>query len=147
MDWSGCDLVEVVEGKVSGAPLVKGTRLRAETIVSNYEAGSPIEEIAQNYPAVPSETIRKILAYAVERLAWDEPTLVDWKDCSLVEQVPGRCSGAPTVVGSRIFPDTIAKYYWSGATVEEIREDYPSLSSETIAALIGYVKSRSAQAA
>jgi uncharacterized protein (DUF433 family) len=93
------------------------------------------------------ETIRGVLGYAVERLAWDEKTLVDWKDCPLVEQVPGRCSGAPTVVGTRIFPDTIARYYWSGASVDEIQEDYPSLSVETIHGLIGYVKSRQAVAA
>jgi uncharacterized protein (DUF433 family) len=147
MDWSGCDLVEVVPGKHSGDPVIKGTRIPADAIVSNFEAGSTVEEIIENYPAVSNQAIRKVLTYAVERLAWDEPTLVDWEDCSLVEQVPGRCSGAPTVVGSRIFPDTIAKYYWSGSTVEEIREDYPSLSQETIAELIGYVKSRSPQAA
>jgi uncharacterized protein (DUF433 family) len=147
MDWSGCDLVEVIPGKHSGDPLIKGTRIPADAIVSNFEAGSPIEEIAGNYPSISEDTVRRVLRFALDRMACSSPTLVDWKDCALVEQVPGRCSGAPTVVGTRIFPDTIAKYYWSGGTVEEIREDYPSLSKETIVALIGYLKSREAQAA
>ncbi len=106
-----------------------------------------MEEIATAFPSISEGTIHDILAYAVDRLGWDAETLVDWKACSLVEQVLGRCSGAPTVVNSRIFPDTIAKYYWSGASVDEIEEDYPSLSKETILGLIGYVKSRESHAA
>jgi uncharacterized protein (DUF433 family) len=38
MDWSDCDLVEVVPGKVSGAPLLVGTRIPAEAITVNYES-------------------------------------------------------------------------------------------------------------
>ena len=66
MDWSGCDLVEVIPGKVSGAPLIKGTRIPADAILGNFEAGSPIEEIAENYPSASIEVIQKLLAYARE---------------------------------------------------------------------------------
>lgn len=147
MDWSGCDLVEVIPGKYSGEPLLKGTRIPADAIVSNFRAGSPLNEIMENYPSASEETIRGVLSYAIERSAWDVKTLVDWKDCQLVEQVVGRCSGAPTIVGTRIFPDVVAEYYWSGATAEEIVEDFPSLSVETVAELIRYVKAKEAQAA
>jgi uncharacterized protein (DUF433 family) len=64
MDWSGCDLVEVIEGKVSGKPIVVGTRIPADVIVSNFDAGSPLEEIAENYPGVSLESIKRLLAYA-----------------------------------------------------------------------------------
>lgn len=64
MDWTGCDLVEVVPGKVSGVPLVKGTRIPADVIVSNFDAGSPVEEIAENYPSASMETIQALLSYA-----------------------------------------------------------------------------------
>ena len=67
MDWSRCDLVEVVPGKVSGRPLVKGTRIPADVIVSNFEAGSPVEEIQENYPSLPLATIEALLAYAGSR--------------------------------------------------------------------------------
>jgi uncharacterized protein (DUF433 family) len=64
MDWSGCDLVESVPGKVSGQPVVKGTRIPADQIVEEAELGSEVEEIAENYPSLPVETIKKLLAFA-----------------------------------------------------------------------------------
>lgn len=64
MDWSGCDLVERVPGKVSGQPVVKGTRILADQIVEEDALGSPLEEIAENHPSLPNEKIRKLLAFA-----------------------------------------------------------------------------------
>jgi uncharacterized protein (DUF433 family) len=64
MDWTGCDLVEVIPGKASGRPLVKGTRVPADVIVSNFDAGSPVDEIEENYPALSPETIRGLISYA-----------------------------------------------------------------------------------
>ncbi len=64
MDWSGCDLVEVVPGKVSGVPLVKGTRLPVDVVLSNFNAGSSLEEISENYPSASPETIKALVAYA-----------------------------------------------------------------------------------
>jgi uncharacterized protein (DUF433 family) len=64
MDWGGCELVEVIPGKVSGVPLIVGTRIPADVIVRNFEAGSPIEEIEENYPALSLETISRLLSFA-----------------------------------------------------------------------------------
>ena len=64
MDWTGCDLVERIPGKVSGRPVVKGTRILADQIVEDAELGSPVEEIAENYPSLSSEKIKKLLAFA-----------------------------------------------------------------------------------
>jgi uncharacterized protein (DUF433 family) len=64
MDWKDCDIVEVVPGKMSGQPVIRGTRVRAQTIVDNFEAGSPEDEIAENYPSVPVDKIRALLAFA-----------------------------------------------------------------------------------
>jgi len=66
MDWTGCELVEVVEGKVSGVPLVKGTRIPPEVIVGDYELGSPLEEIEENYPGVSRATILRLISFAHE---------------------------------------------------------------------------------
>jgi uncharacterized protein (DUF433 family) len=38
IDWSQCSLIEVIPGKVSGAPLLKNTRLPVEAITGNYDA-------------------------------------------------------------------------------------------------------------
>lgn len=67
MDWGGCELVEVIAGKVSGQPVVRGTRILADTIVEDYEMGSPIEEIVENYPALSVESIQALLHFAETR--------------------------------------------------------------------------------
>ncbi len=64
MDWSGCELVEVIEGKVSGAPLLRGTRIPADAIVENLDAGSTFDEIVEDYPSATPEMIRAIVSYA-----------------------------------------------------------------------------------
>ena len=56
----------MIPGKVSGVPLLKGTRLPADTILSNYEAGSPLDEISDNFD-IPEETIRELLTYAASQ--------------------------------------------------------------------------------
>jgi uncharacterized protein (DUF433 family) len=64
MDWSECELVERAPGKVAGEPVIKGTRILADTIVEDYELGAPIEEIQESFPSLPLETIRRILEFA-----------------------------------------------------------------------------------
>ena len=66
VDWTNCPLVEVVPGKVSGVPLLKGTRLPADTVLSNFEAGSPVDEIADNFD-MPEQAIRDLLHYAANK--------------------------------------------------------------------------------
>jgi uncharacterized protein (DUF433 family) len=66
MDWSDCPIVEVNPRKVSGAPILKGTRVQADAIVENFEGGSPVEEIAENF-AIPESTIRELLTFAASK--------------------------------------------------------------------------------
>jgi uncharacterized protein (DUF433 family) len=66
VDWSGCELVEVVPGKVSGAPLLKGTRLPADTILENADGGVSAAEIANVFDA-PEEQVRAIIDYAARQ--------------------------------------------------------------------------------
>jgi uncharacterized protein (DUF433 family) len=64
MDWTGCDLVERVPGKVAGKPVVKGTRILADTIIEDAAMGAPVEEIHESFPSLPVDTIRNLLAFA-----------------------------------------------------------------------------------
>jgi uncharacterized protein (DUF433 family) len=66
MDWSGCPIVEVVPGKVSGVPIIRGSRVPADQVVENYDAGESPEDIAYNFDLDP-EDIRAVLAYAAGR--------------------------------------------------------------------------------
>jgi uncharacterized protein (DUF433 family) len=67
--WRDCDLVEVVDGKQGGIPVVKGTRIPADQIIEEAEMGSGLEEIAQNYPTITREQIRGLVAYAEKHKA------------------------------------------------------------------------------
>ncbi|MGA2580810.1 MAG: DUF433 domain-containing protein [Bryobacteraceae bacterium] len=64
MDWDDCPLVEQVPDKVSGQPVVKGTRILADTIIEDYDLGSTVEEIQENYPSLPIDKIRELIAFA-----------------------------------------------------------------------------------
>ena len=66
VDWQNCDLIEIVAGKQGGVPLVKGTRIPAQQIVEESELGSPVEEIAENYPSITRDQITALLVYADE---------------------------------------------------------------------------------
>jgi uncharacterized protein (DUF433 family) len=64
IDWSGCDLVEVREGTLGGAPVVKDTRLPVRAILDNSGDGLTPAEIAEQFPSVTEDQVRRILSYA-----------------------------------------------------------------------------------
>jgi uncharacterized protein (DUF433 family) len=63
IDWTGCQLVERIPGKVSGRPIVRGTRILADTIVEDAELGSPLEEIHENYPDLSLAAIKQLISF------------------------------------------------------------------------------------
>lgn len=67
LDWSQCPAVESVPGRVSGAWVFKDTRLPVATIFKNLEAGSPIEEIMEQF-RVSREQINSVLEFAARSL-------------------------------------------------------------------------------
>jgi uncharacterized protein (DUF433 family) len=68
IDWNGHDDVERIPGKVSGALLVKGTRIPVQAVLDNAEDGFTAEEIvAEIYPSLPLDRARRIIAYALKK--------------------------------------------------------------------------------
>ena len=67
MDWTGCPDVERIPGKVSGAWLVKGTRIRADDVIANAVDFTPEQIVAEIYPSLPLASARRIVAYARNR--------------------------------------------------------------------------------
>lgn len=71
MDWEGYSDAEVIPGKVSGAPLLRNTRLPIAAITENYDAfleegSSPEEALFETldcYPEIGVERIKAVLAY------------------------------------------------------------------------------------
>ena len=71
---------------------------------------------------------------------------IDWTACELIERVPGKVSGRPVVVGTRIMPEAIVGSYDCGETIEELREGFPSLSVSQIKRLIEFAHDQRRQA-
>lgn len=67
VDWTGCELVERVDGKMSGRPIVRGTRILADTIVQDYELGESIEDIQEGFPSLEAWQITRLIEFAQHR--------------------------------------------------------------------------------
>jgi len=68
MDWTGCPEAERIPGKVSGAWLVRGTRIPADAIVANADDGYSPEEIATViFEGLSIDRVRRVIAFAKER--------------------------------------------------------------------------------
>ena len=68
LDWSQCAVVESVPGKVSGAWVLKGTRMPVSAIFENLEAGANIEDLMQWYAGLDREQVKAVIEFAVRSL-------------------------------------------------------------------------------
>jgi uncharacterized protein (DUF433 family) len=64
IDWTQCELIECVPGKVSGRPVVRGTRIMPDAIVGSYDLGETIEELHQGFPTLSIAQIRRLIQFA-----------------------------------------------------------------------------------
>ena len=68
LDWSQCPDVESVPGRLSGAWVLRDTRMPVSVIFENLEYGSSIEEIIENYN-LTLEQIQAVLEFAARSAA------------------------------------------------------------------------------
>ena len=71
IDWSQCPVVESVPGKVSGAWVLKGTRMPVSAIFENLEAGANIDDIMEWFAGLDRNQIESVIDFAVRSL--DKP--------------------------------------------------------------------------
>jgi len=65
IDWSRCPDVERKPDVMSGAFVVKGTRVPAQAVIDNADDGYNAEQIvAEIYPSLPVEPTRRVIAFA-----------------------------------------------------------------------------------
>jgi uncharacterized protein (DUF433 family) len=64
IDWTQCELIEQIPGKVSGRPIVRGTRILPDAIVNSYDAGEPLDLIQENYPGLSIAQIQRLIEFA-----------------------------------------------------------------------------------
>jgi uncharacterized protein (DUF433 family) len=74
-------------------------------------------------------------------VAMSEFDAIDWGCCPDVESVPGRCSGAWVVKGSRILVEGILDNAQEGLTAEEIaNEVYDGLEVDRARRILDYAR-------
>ncbi len=71
IDWSQCPAVESVPGKVSGAWVLKGTRMPVAAIFENLEAGANIDDILEWFAGLDRAQVQAVIEFAVRSL--DKP--------------------------------------------------------------------------
>lgn len=75
LDWSQCAVVESVPGKVSGAWVLKGTRMPVSAIFANLETGASIDDIMQWYDGLDREQVKSVIEFAARSL--DRPPVLE----------------------------------------------------------------------
>jgi uncharacterized protein (DUF433 family) len=68
LDWSQCPAVESVPGKVSGAWVLRGTRMPVSVIFENLEAGANIDDIMEWFEELDREQIKAVIEFAAGSL-------------------------------------------------------------------------------
>jgi uncharacterized protein (DUF433 family) len=64
IDWMACELIESVPGKVSGRPIVRGTRILPDAIVGSNDLGETIEELCEGFPSLSLSQIEHLIEFA-----------------------------------------------------------------------------------
>lgn len=64
IDWTACELIESVPGKVSGRPVVRGTRILPDAIVGSYDLGETIDELREGFPSLSVAQIVRLIEFA-----------------------------------------------------------------------------------
>ena len=63
IDWLACELIEQIPGKVSGRPIVRGTRIWPDAIVDSYDAGEALGGIQEDYPGLSTSEIERLIEF------------------------------------------------------------------------------------
>jgi uncharacterized protein (DUF433 family) len=61
-DWRRCEAVERIPGKVSGAWVVKGTRIPVDAILANAKGYTP-EQIAMMFEGLSADDARRVIEF------------------------------------------------------------------------------------
>ena len=68
LDWSQCAAVESIPGKVSGAWVLRGSRMPVSVIFENLEAGANIDDIMGWFEGLDRDQIKAVIELLPEVL-------------------------------------------------------------------------------
>jgi uncharacterized protein (DUF433 family) len=72
LDWSQCPAVESIPGKVSGAWVLRGTRMLVSVMFENLQAGANIDDIMEWFEGLDRDQIKAVIEFAA-RIALSMP--------------------------------------------------------------------------
>jgi uncharacterized protein (DUF433 family) len=68
LDWSQCPAVESIPGKVSGAWVLRGTRMPVSVIFQNLEAGASLDDIMEWFEGLDREQVKAVIEFVARSL-------------------------------------------------------------------------------
>src|SRR5713226_5503092 len=75
LDWSQCPAVESIPGKVSGAWVLRGTRMPVSVIFENLKAGANVDDIMEWFEGLDRGQGEAVIEFAARSLeetpSWD----------------------------------------------------------------------------
>jgi uncharacterized protein (DUF433 family) len=73
IDWMACELIEKISGKVSGKPIVRGTRILPDAIVDSYDLGETIDELSEGFSSLSVSQIKRLIDFAHAQRGQHQP--------------------------------------------------------------------------
>lgn len=73
IDWTQCELIECVPGKMSGRPVIRGTRIMPDAIVGSFDLGQTIEELREGFPTLSQAQIERLIEFAHQQREQPHP--------------------------------------------------------------------------
>jgi uncharacterized protein (DUF433 family) len=73
IDWMACELIEKIPDKVSGRPIVRGTRILPDAIVDSYDLGETIDELSEGFPSLSVSQIERLIDFAHAQRGQHQP--------------------------------------------------------------------------
>jgi uncharacterized protein (DUF433 family) len=68
LDWSQCEVVESIPGKLSGAWVFRGTRIPVAAVFENLEYGFTTNDIVGMLQGLTREQLQTVLEFAAQSL-------------------------------------------------------------------------------
>lgn len=68
LDWSQCSAVESIPDKLSGAWVLKGTRMPVSAVFENIEAGANIDDLLEWFDGLDRDQVKAVIEFAARSL-------------------------------------------------------------------------------
>ena len=68
LDWSQCEAVETVPGKMSGAWVLRGTRMPVSAIFENIATGANIDDLMEWFDGLDRDQVKAVIEFAARSL-------------------------------------------------------------------------------